>query len=493
MSFWILNTNYKNDDLVTYKDIIYKCIQSHTAFQGWTPDVTPTLWSYTKNNYTSSKKAIYYHTNWSCYARNFQIKDIPLEVKDISYAFWNVNADGSVVTGDAWADTDKRYVGNEGVQPPDTWNDNNGIYGNFGQIKKIQDSGRELNVSLSIGGWTWSKYFSQAVSTNILRSKLSNSLIEIFKKYPIFSGISIDWEYVSNDGINYGNEGNISTPQDCENFILFLQHLRNALNANDFSKYKIAMCTTAATDKCKFDVEQVHPLIDQLHVMTYDFHDGSWGETTTGFSTNPRKSSISKFSCEEAADYYLSRGVPSTKIFIGAAFYSRGFNNTDGPGLPASGGSPDMTWEKGSVDYKLLPLLGAKEYNDPESKAAYSYDPIKRIVNTYDNKISIIEKCKIIYEKNLGGCIIWENSSDNLFNDPRSLTKTFYDNLTNGSPQPTQNPTPNPTPVPQPKPIPKPIPNPNPTPNPTPPNPKFNVSFTIDSNGLVSNMKSMRL
>jgi hypothetical protein len=61
---------------------------------------------------------------------------------------------------------------------------------------------------------------------------------------------------------------------------------------------------------------------------------------------------------------------------IGGAFYSRGFGNTTGPGMAASGPSSDKTWEAGSVDYNKLPLPGATEFNDPESKAAFSALPI---------------------------------------------------------------------------------------------------------------------
>jgi chitinase len=443
----------------------------------------------------TGKRAIYYHTNWSCYARNFQVKDIPDGVMDIAYAFWNVNPDGSIVTGDAWADTDKRYTASDGVSPADSWNDTSGLFGNFGQFKKLRDSGKQMNIVLSLGGWTWSKNFSPAVSTETTRTNLINNIVNTLKKYPIFSGVSLDWEYVSNDGVNYGNVGNIANSQDSANFVLFLQKLRSAFDSNGMANFTIAMCCVADPAKAKFEVEKMHQYLTELHVMTYDFHDGHWGETIAAHHTNPRKSSAGKFSCEEAADYYISRGVPSTKIFIGGAFYSRGFSNTDGLGKPASGGSPDMSWEKGTVDYKALPIAGAQEYIDPESKGAYSYDPVKRVLNTYDNRESIIEKCKIIYEKNLGGMLIWENSADKPFSDPRSLVATIKTNLTHGRPSNVSTPS-----------------APTPTPTPTPPTKvslvidsngqltspatkpttgtKFKVSFTIDGNGTITELKS---
>jgi chitinase len=387
----------------------------------------------------TGKRVIYYHTNWSCYARNFQVKDIPNDVTDIAYAFWDVNADGSICSRDVWADTDKRYTNAaDSIPPPDDWNNPVGLFGNFGQFKKLLDSGRKLNVTLSLGGWSWSKHFSDAVSTENTRTRFVTNIVETLNKYPIFNGVSLDWEFVSNDGVNYGHTGNTVSRSDSKNFVLFLKQLRNTFNQdNRIKHYTIAMCCVAAPEKAKFDVEQMHPYLDELHVMTYDFHDGNWGETKTAHHTNPRKSSHGKWSCEEAADYYLSRGVPAHKIFIGAAFYSRGFANTNGLGQPASGGSPDMSWEKGVVDYKALPMPGAQEFLDPESKAAYSYDPVKRVFNSYDNRESILEKCRIVYEKNLGGVLVWENSADKPVHDPRSLVATLRDHLTHGRPSGT--------------------------------------------------------
>ena len=480
--------NYKVGDIVMYNGISYTCRQPHASQSHWNPRdvlslwevlavssvtiVTPTVPSVpvviqptpqpiTQQPVTqpittptvpittpstpvttpsipianqTAKRCIYYHANWSTYARNYQIKDIPKEVTDISYAFFNLDTQGNVTQGDSWADSEKRF--SDGVEPQDSWNDPGvGFYGNFGQIKKLQNSGRKLDVSLAIGGWTWSKNFSPAVSTVATRTNFVNNIISIFKRYTIFSGVSIDWEYVSNDGINYGSPGNIATKEDSENLALFLVELRNALSANGMSKYTIAMCTIADPNKCKFDLEKIHPLLSELHIMSYDFADGNWGETITRSHCNPRKSSFSNFSCEQAADYYLSRGVESTKLFIGVAFYSRGYSNTEKLGGPASGGSPDKSWDLGSVDYKQLPLPGATEYNDPVSKAAYSYDPVRKVINTYDNPVSVIEKCKIVYEKNLGGIIVWESSADYTYNHPRSLMKTLHDNLTNGRPK----------------------------------------------------------
>lgn len=42
---WAPGTAYKVGDLVTYEGKTYKCIQAHTALEGWTPAAVPALWN----------------------------------------------------------------------------------------------------------------------------------------------------------------------------------------------------------------------------------------------------------------------------------------------------------------------------------------------------------------------------------------------------------------------------------------------------------------
>jgi len=369
----------------------------------------------------TERRAIYFHCAWSTYQRNVQVKDIPKDVTDICYAFWGVDKDGNIYSLDSWGDLEKRFVGVDGVSPPDSWNDVQPYYGNFGQFRKLKQSGRKFNLQLTLGGWTGSGTFSDAVSTPSKISNFVSSITKFLKTYDIFNGLCFDWEYLSNDGVNYGKDGNVARREDFNNFVTFINLLRKQLP----KEIMLSFCVGAFPEKVKFPIETLHPLFERILVMTYDFHDGAWGETQTMHHTNPRKSSKSKWSCEEAADFFIAKGVPRQKVFIGGAFYSRGFSNTNGLCQPASGGSTDMSWEQGIVDYKDLPRPGAKEYFDDEAKAPYTYDPVKRVFNSYDNERSLQEKCKIIAEKNLGGICIWETSGDKL----GKLTNVIRDNL----------------------------------------------------------------
>lgn len=110
------------------------------------------------------------------------------------------------------------------------------------------------------------------------------------------------------------------------------------------------------------------------------------------------------------------------------------FQNTDGIGKACSGGSPDKSWEDGVVDYKALPISGATEKWDDVSHAAYSYDPTRRVLNSYDNVQSVKEKCQFVHDNNLAGVIVWETSGDFPYSNSKSLMKVLHDNLTDGKP-----------------------------------------------------------
>jgi hypothetical protein len=51
-----------------------------------------------------------YFTNWGIYGRNFQPADLPAsQISHVIYSFMNVRADGTVFSGDTYADLEKHY------------------------------------------------------------------------------------------------------------------------------------------------------------------------------------------------------------------------------------------------------------------------------------------------------------------------------------------------------------------------------------------------
>lgn len=390
----------------------------------------------------SGKIFTLYYANWTIYGRNFSPSKLPVDyIPEIAYAFFDVKANGDVNSLDSYADYDKRFTNKEeGVEPLDNWNKEEEFYGCFGQFLKLKKQGKKFNLLLSLGGWSKSKYFSSAVLPEN-RINFIDNILKIFNKYPVFCGVSLDWEYVSNDGINYGEVGNESRPEDADNFRIFIQLLRTRLNGDKKENYKITVpCSANPVMAKKMKINELHPYVSAFDIMHYDFSDGSWGETVTAHHTNLKPADYCPFSMEESIEAYLKEGVPANKIMAGVAFYSRGFSNTEGPGEPASGGSLDKSWEKGIVDYKDLPLPGSEEYWDENCLGPFSYDSKRKVYNSYDNVNSVYEKCKYVWEKGLKGCIIWEASGDVEIDNPRSLIKSLNQYLVVQDPRTVKQP-----------------------------------------------------
>src|SRR5580704_1015014 len=121
------------------------------------------------------------------------------------------------------------------------------IGGNFNQLKELKAKYPNLRILLSIGGWTYSKYFSPAAATAASRTSLVNSCINMFidgnlptdsdygptyggtgSAAGIFDGFDIDWEYPASAD---GHLGNITSPNDTADYTALLAAFRSGLNA----------------------------------------------------------------------------------------------------------------------------------------------------------------------------------------------------------------------------------------------------------------------
>lgn len=86
---------------------------------------------------------------------------------------------------------------------------------NLGSIAQLKEYNPELQVILSVGGWS-AGGFSEAASTAEGRRKFTESAVEILRNHP-FDGIDLDWEYPC-----YSVAGIQSSPADKQNFTLLL-------------------------------------------------------------------------------------------------------------------------------------------------------------------------------------------------------------------------------------------------------------------------------
>jgi chitinase len=376
-------------------------------------------------------KVTYYHPNWGLYrtqgnVKPFSAKDIPVEyVTEIAHAFVGAKKQGNGhvlelldPTGDAQ---------------------------NFKEYRDILAK-KKIRISLAWGGWNDSFNCSDVVATPESRKMFIDSILNFMKNHPEFDGFLIDWEYPSDNGMNYGRKttnkvGKRTLPpnavrkEDGANLLTFVKELRAALDASGRKGFRLGMCGTASPDKIRWPVKEVSDILDEIQIMTYDFCSGSWAcNGKSAHHANLRPSKLSQFSAQKAVDAYLEKGVPAHKLMIGVAFYSRGSSGTLGLGKPTTKDSPDASWtckgcEIGSLDYAHCPPSGSTEYFDDEAYAAYAYDPARKVFTSYDDPRSVRAKCQYVKEKGLKGIIVWDISMDKPITDPKNLTKILYAEL----------------------------------------------------------------
>lgn len=100
-----------------------------------------------------------------------------------------------------------------------------------------------------------------------------------------------------------------------------------------------ALGPAKSTAEMGYEVKQLARLLDQIHLMCYDYH-GSWDKLTSHDAL--LYASFGEGSIQASVDYYLQKGIPARKLVMGLPTYGRTFilaeDTEDGPALgrPAS-------------------------------------------------------------------------------------------------------------------------------------------------------------
>ena len=390
-----------------------------------------------------AKEVVAYFAQWGIYGRNYHVKNIVTSgsadtVTVINYGFGHIK-DGECImvtqpnVMDAWADYQKGYSADQSVDGvADAWDQP--LKGNFNQLKKLKQMYPNIKVLISIGGWTWSEGFSDAALTPESRAAAVQSCIDIYLRgnlpvaegaggpgaaYGVFDGIDIDWEWPAAPG----HEHNVYRPEDTQNFTLLLQEFRSqmdALEAETGRDYLLTIAGPVGVDKYeKIQLDQIHPYLDWLSIMSYDMH-GAWSNITGHNAPlytspdNPLGYPANTYSVDAGVQAYLDAGAPANKIVVGLPFYGRGWTGvpdggTHGLYQTGSGAAPG-TYEAGVEDYKVLKTLGYPQYRDPITETPWLYDG--NTFWSYDDPTSIANKVAYINNRGLRGAMVWSLDGD---------------------------------------------------------------------------------
>lgn len=184
---------------------------------------------------------------------------------------------------------------------------------------KAKAAGHTLALSMSIGGWSMSNGFHETAASDSSRKIFAKGVVKLFKQFPMFSEVDIDWEYPNNEGA-----GNPFGPEDGANYALLIAELRKQLDSAGLSNVKISIAASAVTTI--FDYAKVKDLMAAglygINLMTYDFFGTPWAETL-GHHTNRKALEEGGWAVETIVDHLLAEGFSADRINIGYAGYTR--------------------------------------------------------------------------------------------------------------------------------------------------------------------------
>ncbi len=378
-------------------------------------------------------RTVGYYTQWSGYDRNFLVRDLVANgtaprLTHLNYAFGFLDESGKCVSADPWADYQRPFSAEQSVngkadvagQP---------LSGNLNQLKQLKARYPKLRINISLGGWTGSKYFSNAALTPQSRAAHVASCIDMWLKgnlpdavpgaaVGVFDGVDLDWEWPSSEAA----PGNVVRPEDKQNFTALLVEYRKQLGKLTWrtgKRYDLTAFLPADPRQVDrgFEVKRVFDLLTFATIQGYDYH-GAWDPLTnqqSSIRTPAADPAPLPFSSQVAVDHYLRNGAPKNKVVLGVPFYSRGWtgvrNENNGLFQPATGPAP-ATYEAGYEDYRILKAQLSKFTVHRDAKAGHAWLFDGTTFWTWDDPVEMKRKGRYVAERRLGGAMIWSLDGD---------------------------------------------------------------------------------
>lgn len=286
---------------------------------------------------------------------------------------------------------------------------------NFRVLTGLKARNPRLKVLVSVGGWTWSGNFSDMALTRASRKRFIDSAVAFLNQYQL-DGLDIDWEFPGQKGLN-----NTNRPEDRENSTALLAELRLALDGAGRAakkRYLLTMATEASDEWLEHtEMDKAQASLDFVNLMAYD-QFGADEDAITGHHAplfinpaNPKKNSAAT-----SIQHYIAAGVPARKLVLGVPFYGKAWGAVPATehGLYQPGRPTHLKLDTsfGAISRDLENKNGFARQWDDVSKAAYLYNPDRKIFITYEDVRSVSEKARFVVAEGLAGIMFWEYSED---------------------------------------------------------------------------------
>lgn len=262
----------------------------------------------------------------------------------------------------------------------------------------------DLKIILSFGGWGGCETCSEVFSRDEGRRKFAAAVHAVLKR-SWTDGIDLDWEYPAVSG----PPGHVFKPEDRHDFTLLVRALREELG----DRYELSFAA-GGTQECLekgFEWDSIMPVVDRVHIMSYDLVHGY--SSTTGHHT-PLFSAKGQIASADAAVKWLAgHGVPKEKLVIGSAFYARIFKVKD---AKANGLFQPGTFERtipwSALDTVITSDKGWAWFRDPVARAPYAFNKADHAFLTCEDPESARAKARYVVDQGLGGIMFWQLRDD---------------------------------------------------------------------------------
>ena len=373
----------------------------------------------------SSYSHVSYFPAWAVYpdGRNFQPEDVAVtKLTHVNYAFadlcWKgINSKGEPCQ-DAAIPLQSDYVFDGEMIIGDKEKD----IQNFTRFNAKKSENPDFKMMISVGGWSWSDYFSLMANSEVTRRAFANSAVDFLRAYDL-DGLDIDWEYP----VEGGEDNNSRGPEDTENFTLLMKTAREALDAAGAEDGKYYLLTIASAQGDNFvvnaDLQNSVTYLDFINIMTYDY-SGTWEQLANHnaplyYDRNLPKSSAPRNNVLGALLGHLNGGVPEYKLLAGAPYYGKGWSDCPSPGEYAvcTGAPPKGSWEAGIYDFtdienNYVNKNGYIQTWNEAAKVSYVYNPETKLFITYNDETTMKYTASMVRSLDIAGSMNWDVTSD---------------------------------------------------------------------------------
>ncbi|KAM0793736.1 hypothetical protein ACM66B_001158 [Microbotryomycetes sp. NB124-2] len=182
-----------------------------------------------------------------------------------------------------------------------------------------------VTISLTLGGWTGSKYFSTHVSTAYKRLLFAKTIKKTMDTYG-FDGIDLDWEYPCQQGIG----DNVVSSSDSANLALFLKTLRSVVGVDKRLSMAVPFAGVYGPDGSPLtNLRDMAAVLDYVLIMAYD-GSGYWASTTG--PNSPTYDSCAtdelRFSIDRSVKNLVNAGFARNHILVGFPAYAYTYSVT---------------------------------------------------------------------------------------------------------------------------------------------------------------------